>query len=332
VGALASAVLPTLVAFAVFPGWSKSLEVLGTFVALDQLAAQFVEPFLIGHGIGVSPVALLFSAMYWTWLWGIPGLLLATPLTACLKVAGDYISELGFLAVLLGVDGHSEDYHEYYRRLLELDQSGARSLAVRYCDEHGLEATFNDIIRPTVIFMGEERSEDHISQENENFIIDRTREIIAELGNRLGKPQMTPRLRILGVCAPGEGHSLGLLMLLELLRQEGVAASFVGDNKSAEEARGFARRFTPDVVCLSCTVTDYLAAGVELIQELKKDSPQLMIIAGGGAATAEPSKLLVAGCSQICWSKNEARRVIRSLGSRRARFRVVGMKVPVAKS
>ena len=332
VGALASAILPTLVAFAVFPGWTKSLEVLGTYLALDQIAAQFVEPFLIGHGIGVSPVALLFSAMYWTWIWGIPGLLLATPLTACLKVAGDYIPELGFLAVLLGVDQHSEDYHEYYRMLLELDQSGARSLAVRYCDEHGLEATFNDIIRPTLIFMGEERSEDHISQENEHFIIDTTREIIAELGNRLSKPQMTPRLRILGVCAPGEGHSLGLLMLLELLSQEGAAASFVGDNKSAEEVRGFARRFTPDVVCLSCTVTTYLAAGVELIQELKKDSPQLMIIAGGDASTAEPSKLLMAGCSQVCWSKNEARRLIRSFGSRRERFRVVGTTVAVAKS
>lgn len=331
VGALASAILPTLVAFAVFPGWTKSLEVLGTYLALDQIAAQFVEPFLIGHGIGVSPVALLFSAMYWTWIWGIPGLLLATPLTACLKVAGDYIPELGFLAVLLGVDQHSEDYHEYYRMLLELDQSGARSLAVRYCDEHGLEATFNDIIRPTLIFMGEERSEDHISQENEHFIIDTTREIIAELGNRLGIPHMAPRLRILGVCAPGEGHSLGLLMLLELLRQEGAAASFVGDNKSAEEVRGFARSFTPDVVCLSCTATDYLAAAVELVPELKKDSPQLMIIAGGEAATAEPSKLLMAGCSQVCWSKNEARRLIRSFGSRRARLKVVGTPVPMGR-
>lgn len=331
VGALASAILPTLVAFAVFPGWTKSLEVLGTYLALDQIAAQFVEPFLIGHGIGLSPVALLFSAMYWTWIWGIPGLLLATPLTACLKVAGDYIPELGFLAVLLGVDQHSEDYHEYYRMLLELDQSGARSLAVRYCDEHGLETTFNDIIRPTLIFMGEERSEDHISQENEHFIIDTTREIIAELGNRLSIPHMAPRLRILGVCAPGEGHSLGLLMLLELLRQEGAAASFVGDNKTAEEVRGFARRFTPDVVCLSCTVTDYLAAAVELVPELKKDSPQLMIIAGGEAATAEPSKLLMAGCSQVCWSKNEARRLIRSFGSRRARLKVVGTPAPVGR-
>src|SRR4029077_7181551 len=332
VGALASAILPTLVAFAVFPGWSKSLEVLATFVALDQLAAQFIEPFLIGHGIGVSPVALLFSAMYWTWLWGIPGLQLATPLTACLKVAGDYIPELGFLAVLLGVDQHSEDYHEYYRMLLELNQSGARTLAVRYCDEHGLEATFNDIIRPTLRFMGEERSEDHISQENEHFIIDTTREIIAELGNRLSKPHIAPRLRILGVCAPGEGHSFGLLMLLELLRQDGAAASFVGHNKSAEEVRGFARCFTPDVVCLSCTRTDYLAPAVELIPELRKNSPQLMIIAGGEAATAEPSKLLMAGCSQVCWSKNEAWRLIRSFGWRRERFRVVGTTVAVAKS
>ena len=63
VGALISAVLPTLVAFAVFPGWSKSLEVFGSFVVLDQIAAQFVEPFFIGHGIGLSPLALLVSAM-----------------------------------------------------------------------------------------------------------------------------------------------------------------------------------------------------------------------------------------------------------------------------
>jgi predicted PurR-regulated permease PerM len=141
VGALSSAILPTLVAFAVFPGWSKSFEVLGSFVVFDQIAAQFVEPFLIGRGIGVSPVALLISAMYWAWLWGVPGLLLATPLTACLKVAGDYIPPLGFLAVLLGADSRTDDYQEYYRKLLELDQSGARALAIRYCDEHGLEST-----------------------------------------------------------------------------------------------------------------------------------------------------------------------------------------------
>jgi methanogenic corrinoid protein MtbC1 len=295
------------------------------------VAAQLVEPFLIGHGIGVSPLALLFSAMYWTWVWGLPGLLLATPLTACLKVAGDYIPALDFLAVLLGVDRPSEDYHEYYRRLLELDQSGARSLAVRYCDEHGLESTFNDVILPALVLMGEERSEDHISEENQQAIVEATREIIAELGNRLSKPLMAPRLRVLGVCAPGEAHSLGLLMLLELLRQEGAAASFVGDNKSAEEVRGFARRFVPDVVCLSCVVTECLFAAAQLVRDLKMDSPQLIIIAGGAGAIAEPSQLLKAGCSQVCRSKSEVRRLIRRYGLQRARVRVVGTPEPVPK-
>ncbi len=129
VGALSSAVLPTLVAFAVFPGWSKAFEMLGCFVILDQIAGQLVEPVLIGRGIGVSPVALMVSAMYWSWLWGLPGLLLTTPLAACLKVAGDYIPELGFFAILLGVDSGSDDYQDYYRMLLELDEPGARSLA-----------------------------------------------------------------------------------------------------------------------------------------------------------------------------------------------------------
>ena len=69
----------------------------------------------------MSPVALLVSAMYWSWLWGLPGLLLATPLTACLKVAGDYIPALGFLSVLLGADRELDDYHDFYRMLLELD-------------------------------------------------------------------------------------------------------------------------------------------------------------------------------------------------------------------
>jgi predicted PurR-regulated permease PerM/methylmalonyl-CoA mutase cobalamin-binding subunit len=317
VGALTAAVLPTLVAVAVFPGWSKAFEVLGSFLVLDQLTAQVVEPLLIGRGIGVSPVALLVSAMYWAWLWGPVGLLLAAPLTACLKVAGDYIAPLGFLSILLGDEPASEDYHEYYRRLLELDQAGARSLAIRYCDEHGLEPVFNDVIVPALILMGEERAEDHISQENQQFIVDTTREIVIELGNRVSKPRTTARLRILGVCPNGEAHSLGLLILLELLRQDGAAATFTGENKSPDEVRAFVRRFAPDLVCVSCTVAECLPSAVELIRSLKADSPGLIIIAGGKAAVSAPSELLAAGCSQIFRSRGEARRAVRRYASQR---------------
>ena len=321
VGTLAAAVLPTLVAFAVFPGWAKSFEVFGSFVLLDQFVVQLVEPHLIGHGIGVSPVALLFSAMYWFWLWGLPGLLLATPLTACLKIAGDYIPEIGFFAILLGADNRQEGYSDYYRMLLELDQTKARALVVGYCDAHGLESTFDEMLIPAVALAGDESSANHISQENLNFIVDTTRELVSELGGRFIKPPATWRLRILGVCPPGEVHNLGLVMLLELMRQAGAAANLVSKD-TPEEIRGFIKAYSPDIVCVSCTTTECLATAEELVRALRLDTPGLTIIAGGSAALANPSGLLAAG-GTICGSRGETRRLIRRFTLRRARPHVI---------
>ncbi len=328
VGTLAAAVLPTLVAFAVFPGWAKSFEVFGSFVLLDQIAVQLVEPFLIGRGISVSPVALLFSAMYWFWLWGLPGLLLATPLTACLKVAGDYIPEIGFFAILLGADTVIEGYNDYYRMLLELDQSRAHALAISYCDLHGLESTFDDVLIPTVKLAGDERFAGHISQENLTYIVETTRDLIKELGGRFIKPPTTWRLRVLGLCAPGEVHNLGLLMLLELLRHAGAAANLVA-KETPDEIREFVKAYSPDIVCLSCTMTECLPAAEELVRVLKLDAPGLTIMAGGAAALASQAGLLAAGCAQICASRGEARRLIRRFALRRARSQVIKTPEPI---
>jgi predicted PurR-regulated permease PerM len=323
VGALSAAVLPTLVAFAVFPGWGRSFAMLGCFVTLDQVTNQLVEPFLIGRGIGVSPVALLVSAMYWSWLWGVPGLLLTTPLAACLKVAGDYIPELGFFSILLGADSGSDDYHDYYRMLLELDESGARTLAIGYCDTHGLEATFDDVLIPALNLAGQERTEGHISQENQRFIIEITRGLVKDLGSRFIKPRTKPRLRILGICAPGEVHDLGLLMLLELLRHSGAAANLI-DQTTPGGVRDFLKRYAPDMVCISCTMTECLPAAADLVRGITLDSPGLTLIGGGPAAVSSPAELLAAGCSQICASRGDARRVMRRFALWRAASRTVG--------
>lgn len=151
VGAIASAALPTIVAFAVFPGWTHALEILAIYIVLDQTLAQFLEPILIGAGVGVSPVALLLSAIFWAWLWGPVGLLLSTPFAVCLKVAGDYIPALGFFSILLGAQESMDRPHDYYRRLLELDRHGARVLTVHYADEHGVEKVFQEPSRRLLI-------------------------------------------------------------------------------------------------------------------------------------------------------------------------------------
>jgi len=243
-------------------------------------------------------------------------------LTSCLKVAGDFIPALSFLTILLGADEGLDDYRGYYRKLLEVDQAGARSLAIRYCDENGLEPTLQNVLLPALVMMGEERSEDHISLENENFIVATTDELIGELGGRFNPPLLVPRLRLLGVCAPGEVHTLGLKILLELLRQDGVAATFLGEGKTAAEIEEFAKRFAPNIICLSCTSSDCIPAAVELVRSLKSASPEQFILAGGKAALASGSDLLAAGCFEIASTRGQARRTVRRYALQRARSRI----------
>ena len=86
VGAILGALLPTLIAIAVMPGWLQPLLVLAVIVGLDILVGQLVEPLLFGESTGVTPLALILSAIFWGMLWGPIGLLLSTPLTICLLV------------------------------------------------------------------------------------------------------------------------------------------------------------------------------------------------------------------------------------------------------
>ncbi len=321
VGVLISALLPTLVAFAVFPGWDKSIEVLVAFIAIDQAAAQFVEPFMVGPGIGISPVALLVSAMYWSWIWGPVGLLLATPLTACIKVLGDYIPALSFFSILLGSERPMEDYHDFYRKLLELDDEGARSMVVQHYDEQGFEATINQVIVPSVIMAAEEFDQDNISVENLQRIMNTARELIVEIGNRFNKIQRPPRLRMVGVCVPGEVHSLALLILVQLMRQDEIAATLLSENKTPAELRDFIRGFAPDLVCVSVTMTDALPPTLELVRALRADSEQITIMAGGLTAVQNSEQLRDAGCSLVCATISEGRRAVRSRVADRMRIR-----------
>src|SRR5208282_4519625 len=211
--------------------------------------------------------------------------------------------------------------------LLELDESAAHTLAIGYCDTHGLEATFDDVLIPALTLAGQERMEGHISQENQHFLVAVTRGLITDLGNRFIKPRTKPRLRILGICAPGEVHDLGLRMLLELLRHSGVAANLI-DQATPGGVREFLKRYAPDMVCLSCTMPECLPAAAELVRGIKLDSPGLTVIGGGAAAVSSPAELLEAGCSQICASRGDARRVMRRFALWRAESRRVG-NVPV---
>lgn len=95
-----AASMPFAVGLAVGQGWGKPLGVLGIFAFVELLTANFVEPWLYGHSTGITSLAVLLAAVFWTWLWGAAGLLLSMPLTVCLVSIGRYFPQLELLAEL----------------------------------------------------------------------------------------------------------------------------------------------------------------------------------------------------------------------------------------
>jgi predicted PurR-regulated permease PerM len=310
VGTIASATLPALIAFAVFPGWAKFFEVIAVYIACDQVAAQFLEPFVVGPEIDLMPVALLVATMYWSWLWGLPGLLLAAPITVCVKIAGDHISALSFFQVLLGAEQRLQPYHHFYRLLLERDKVGARTLAVDYWEDYGLSRTFNRLLTPALLMTGDERAAQNINQETEEFIIAATRELIEELGTRSALTSPATSIRGVALSAPGEVHDLGLMMVSAQLRQLAIDARLISASDNLESIVG---KGDNGLVLLSCTTEDALPGALECVARLRQHFPQLIIVGGGPAAMGAAWEMQRAGCDAVCLSAEEARHVVRRL-------------------
>src|ERR1700692_3734479 len=102
VGVAIAALFAAVLGLAVDPGWSLALSGLGVFILLDIVVGQLVEPHLYGHATGLSPLSVVVGAIFWSWLWGPAGLILSTPITVCLLVAGRHMKGLGVLELLLG--------------------------------------------------------------------------------------------------------------------------------------------------------------------------------------------------------------------------------------
>jgi predicted PurR-regulated permease PerM len=139
IAALCSAVLAAAVAV----GWTMAFETLGLFVVVELIAAQLVEPQLYGHTTGLSPLSVVIAAIFWSWLWGPIGLIVSTPLTLCLLVAGRHIKALSLLDVLLGDTQALTMPQRFYQRALSADSdeliASARAFLKRntfanYCD------------------------------------------------------------------------------------------------------------------------------------------------------------------------------------------------------
>lgn len=305
VGAVLSSALPTFLALAVFPNWYTPLAVLGLFVLSDQLIGGFIEPIVVGHRVGVSPIALLVSAIFWGWLWGPVGLLLATPISVCLTVGGEFIPALRIFSIMFGAEDPLEGYLSFYNRLLLRDRTGAIAIADRHAETDTMEEMFTDLFIPTLTFAQEELDRKRITPAHDHFIKDVIRELIIRFGDRnAGTPDA--ERHIVAVSVAGERLSLGTLMLTQLLREEGYSIDYFTDLPD-QELIAFISEVRPEAVFVSCTNTDHLEAGYLLVQLMAGNFPDLMIVAGGSAFARERQKTLAAGATYVPSSLSEAK-------------------------
>ena len=263
VGAALGAILPTLIAFAVMPGWLQPLLVLACIVVIDIVVGHVVEPLLFGESSGVSPLALILSAMFWGMLWGPIGLLLATPLTICLLVLGKHVPHLGFLQILLGDEPALTPYQQIYRRLIRGAVPDAAAVAMSEIDLKGPDRGLDDGMGRMVVQAEADHMLDRLSPPQIAAIVTGTDNVLEYLadsgdsarsnsaknnGDLIAMAARTAHTTCVCTGARGEIDDAAAAVIAFALRQRGLIAHSYG----ASEPRDAKVSESAQVVGLAC--------------------------------------------------------------------------------
>jgi predicted PurR-regulated permease PerM len=311
IGALVGLTLPLILSLAVFDRWTPPLLVLGLGVCLEVITANLVEPWLYGANTGISSLAILVAAVFWTILWGYAGLILSTPLTVCLLVLGRHVPQLSFLHVLLGDEPVLEPQAQLYQRLLAMDQTEARSVVDGFLREHPLVELYDSVLVPALTMAEQDRHRGEIDATREEFLFLSLNEMVAEFSgyrpasqpmnaenvadestlSKIRPAQMRSRqihsceirprnARILCVPAHDQADEVAAAMLAQLLEQQGdVALSFlVGTDFN--ETIAVVKPGPQDLICISALPPYAFTPARKICKQLRARFPQVEVTVG----------------------------------------------------
>ena len=349
VGPWLVAAMPITLSLAVFDDWSHTLMTIGLFVVLELLVNYVLEPWLYGASMGVSSVGIIVTAIFWTWLWGPIGLVIAMPLTVCLVVAGNYIPQLRFLTILLGDCSTLTIEEQFYQRLLALDDEEADRLAADYLQRETREQFYEDVLIPALCMAERDRHDGVLRAEQEAALLETTRELVEELDDETSgsdspddmegcDSSFTDRrsdtksgIRVL--CIPGhdKADEITALMLSQLLSTVGVEVETRSTDVLAAELVEYVRTNSVDAVVISAVPPRAGRHTRYLCKRLRSNMPQLPIIVGlwsGNHLTRTLERLEGSGASTVVHSLAGAVKEVQSLSRLDRRLNAAGMVAP----
>jgi predicted PurR-regulated permease PerM len=312
IGAVISAIFPLILAAAVGPDWSMVLWTAALFLVAEPITGHVIEPMLYGHSTGLSPVAVIASATFWTWLWGPIGLVLATPLTMSLVVLGRHVDQLKFLDVMFGDQPALKPEELVYQRLLAGDPVEAAEQAQEFLKEKPLLSSYyQDVLIEGLKLAQEDAERGLLDEERSVRIRDTVAEIVDDLDTWEDKPVAPPaessadgKLKSIPVsaspepvekppdipeewrsadrvfCIPGLGHldEAIALMLAQLVTKRGVRA-----RAERSDALSMSRLFSLDtkdvaIICI-CYIENATSAQMRYAaRRLRRKAPDTTII------------------------------------------------------
>ena len=310
IGAVISAIFPLILAAAVGPDWNMVLWTAGLFLVVEPIVGHVVEPMLYGHSTGLSPVAVVTSATFWTWLWGPIGLVLATPLTMSLVVLGRHVDRLKFLDVMFGDQPALKPEELIYQRLLAGDPVEAAEQAQEFLKEKPLQSYYQDVLIEGLKLAQADAEKGLLDEERSARIRDTIAEIVDDLDEWEDKSAATPpdasadkkikplpglvlsgsveapvvpeewRTAKRVLCIPGLGRldEAIALILAQLVSKRGVGA-----RAERSDALSMSRLFTLDtkdveIVCI-CYIENATSAQMHYaVRRLRRKTPQATII------------------------------------------------------
>ena len=293
-GVFFAALIPIILAFAISASWSTPILTLLLFVILDFIVGRVLEPFLSGPTTGISALALVVSAVFWTLLWGPIGLLLSTPLTVCMVVMGRHIPKLAFIGVILGNEEALALYEECYQRLIAIETSEVSAIINNHLKTNDLTNVFDSVFIPILSAAETDRRNEILEEDQVTFLHQNIYDILADIKSQndlivISKSNITEietksindeaNYKVLCVPAAHEREELASIMLSEIISRLYFTADVL-TNYDTEAVLNAIKSTDYDLVCISLVAPFPVTLARKLCDEIRTTNPKLKIMFG----------------------------------------------------
>ena len=292
VGPWIAAAFPLILSIAVSPDWWMPVKTIALFVVLELVSNNIMEPWLYGSSTGVSSIALIIAAVFWTYLWGPVGLVMATPITVCIAVMGRHIPQLAFLNVMLSDEDALTPAEDCYYRLLRAGGQDELELAESYLKTHTLTDFYDTMLIPALTFASRDHANRLLDKDQNDQVEFALGELLEELDEGLPGiakvPEPLPEniastigpCHVLCVPARANRDRLAGEMLGQLLRQYRFEVTRAPVNLTTSEKLQLAEGNDVDVVCISVVEPSTVSQARYLCLKFRAAFPDLKIAVG----------------------------------------------------